>query len=90
MSAQRPAIYLLFCIATITLLLLSALNIENYLAPKKVLGTEIESTGSEINSEEIEFWEDFLSKNPDYIPGWIELGRYEKVKQIDPNYFQEP
>lgn len=83
MTSKRPAMFLLFCTATITLLLLSALNIENYLTPKEVLGIETE------NKEEA-FWNEFLEKNPDYIPGWIELGRLDKVKQIDPNYFVLP
>lgn len=81
MSARRSAIYLFFYISIITLLLLSALNIENYLAPKEVLGIEIET-----GDRDREFWEIFLKQNPDYIPGWVELGRWDKVKQIDPNF----
>lgn len=79
MSAQKKLTDLLIYVAVVTILLLSALNIENYLAPKEVLGVEIE------NKEE-EFWNEFLEKNPNYIPGWIELGRLDKVRQIDPNY----
>lgn len=79
-AKQQYTTYFLFSITVVALLLLSALNIENYLAPKKVLGAEIED-----NSQE-GFWEDFLSKYPTYIPGWIELGRYDKVKQVDPNF----
>lgn len=84
MSARRSAIYLFFYISIITLLLLSALNIENYLAPKEVLGIETES-----GDREIEYWNEFLTKNPDYIPGWIEMGRWDKVRQIDPNYLPQ-
>lgn len=84
-SKQQYSIYFLFCVATVTLLLLSALNIENYLTPKKVLGIETET-----GNKQVKFWEDFLSKNPNYIPGWTELGRLDKVKQIDPNFLLEP
>ena len=84
MSAQRAATYLLFCTAIITLLLLSALNIESYLAPKDILG--VRTTISEADSIEVDFWKTFLEANPDYIPGWIEIGRWDKVRQIDPNY----
>jgi len=71
-------------VAVITLLLLSALNIENYLAPKEVLGIEAQEPNND------EFWTKFLEENPDYIPGWVELGRWDKVKQVDPNWFPQP
>ena len=77
---QQYPVYFFLLVSAITLLLLSALNIENYLAPKEVLGIEIQSDTNE------EYWIDFLQEHPNYIPGWIELGRYDKVKQIDPNY----
>lgn len=66
-------------------LLLTAINISNHLALKetKVLGTETE------NKEEV-FWQDFLNKNPDYVPGWIEIGRTDKASEIDPNYIIKP
>ena len=62
-------------------LLLTSINIYNYLTPKElaVLGAETE------NKEEV-FWQDFLTKNPNYIPGWIETGRLDKAKEIDPNF----
>jgi hypothetical protein len=83
MSARRVnkvARELLIYVATLFILLLASANIESYLSPKKVLGTE-----TQINSAE-SFWQDFLTKNPNYIPGWLELGRTDKVKEIDPNY----
>lgn len=84
MLPSRPAIYLLSCTAIIALLLLSAFNIENYLAPKEILGVE---TQKETNEQ---FWTDFLAKNPNYIPGWIELERWDKVIEIDPNFLLQP
>jgi len=86
MSAKRvnkAARQLLIFVAALFVLLLSAINIENYQAPKKtekVLGAEIQA-----NSDQ-KFWQDLLTKNPNYIPGWIETGRMDKVKEIDPNY----
>lgn len=83
MSAKKLniSLQLLIYTATLFLLLLTALNLNNYFMPKKVLGlTADEDNGSEA------FWQDFLSKNPNYIPGWIELKRYDKVMQIDPNF----
>lgn len=77
---QQYPIFLFFSVSVVTLLLLSALNIENYLSPKEVLGVETEDVVNE------EYWNEFLQKHPDYIPGWVELGRYDKVMQIDPNY----
>ncbi len=64
----------------IFLLLLTAINIKNYLTPKKVLGIQIQS------EDPTNFWKDFVDKNPNYIPGWIEIGRIDKIKEIDPNY----
>jgi len=73
-----------FYVLAIFLLVLTSANLNNYFSTPKVLGTEVEDDNQE------EFWTDFLSKNPDYIPGWIELRRWDKVTGIDPNYLQEP
>jgi len=79
-AKQQYPIFLLFSVTIITLLLLSALNIKSFLTPKAVLGIE------DTNPVNEDYWREFLEDNPDYIPGWIELGRFDKVKQIDPNY----
>lgn len=65
----------------IVILFLTAVNIATYSKPKtiEVLGAETET-----NTEE--FWKEFLSKNPNYIPGWIEIGQTDKALKIDPNY----
>jgi hypothetical protein len=83
MSAKRvnqAAIELLIFVAVLFVLVLSAANIENYQTPKKVLGAE-----TQVGSND-KFWQDFLIKSPNYIPAWIEIGRTDKVKEIDPNY----
>jgi uncharacterized secreted protein with C-terminal beta-propeller domain len=83
MSAKmvnKAAIELFLFVATLFVLLLSAANIEYYQTPKKVLGVETQDNSSE------KFWQEFLNKNPDYLPGWIEIGRMDKIEEIDPNY----
>ena len=79
-KVNNVAIELLIFVATLLVLLLTVTNIESYQATKKVLGTE-----TKVNPVS-KFWQDFLSKNPNYVPGWMEIGRVDKVKEIDPNY----
>jgi hypothetical protein len=79
-GVNKAAKELLIIVSILFLLLLTSVNINNYLANNKVLGIETE------NSEGSVFWQDFLTKNPDYIPGWIEVGALDKAVQIDPNY----
>jgi hypothetical protein len=70
-------------VVVLFLLLLVSINIDTYLKPveTKVLGAETQ------NNEEV-FWQDFLSKHPDYVPGWIEIGKADKANEIDPNYIK--
>ena len=67
-------------LSIVFLLALSSVNLEKYFTPTEVLGVDIDEQGNEI------FWNEFLSKNPDYIPGWIEIGKWERVIEIDPNF----
>ena len=66
--------------AIILILLLTSINLKKYLSPERVLGTQIQYDGLEM------FWKEFVDKYPSYIPGWIEIGRIDKVRAIDPNY----
>lgn len=78
---------LIFIYLTILLsLLLTAINISSYLSPVLVLGIETEAKSEEVDTSDQAFWQDFLFRNPEYIPGWVELGRYDKAREIDPNY----
>lgn len=79
-KVKRSLKDLTFYILLLVILVLTSINIANFLAPKKVLGASIQETNTD------KFWQDFLAKNPDYVPGWIEIGNTEKAKQIDPNY----
>jgi hypothetical protein len=75
-------IELIICVSVAIIMLLTSFNISTFLMPKKVLG--IKTDGAE--STRFDFWNSFLANNPSYIPGWIEIGRTDKVKEIDPNY----
>lgn len=63
------------------LLILSLINITNIFFFNKVLGAKTKE-----DSSSNEFWTEFLDKNPNYIPGLIEVGNTEKAKQINSNY----
>jgi len=68
---------LLYITSAILVILLSMFNLQNISKKQvKVLGIETNNL----------FWEDFMNNNPTYRDGWVELGRMDKVKQIDPNY----
>lgn len=83
--SNRNKQFLLFTIGAIVLLLLSFLNIRNYYLPKKdVLGIST----SQIPSDN-DFWNEYLKNNPNYVPGWLEIGRIDKALEIDPNYLVE-
>jgi len=77
---NKTSVQLLILVSTLFILLLTAVNIETFLTSKKVLGIEAQADSSSL------FWENFLNKNPDYIPGWIEVGRNDIANKIDPNY----
>lgn len=84
MSAQKinkASKELFIFVAFLFILYLTAVNISSFSKPKvKVLGVET------VNGSDEVFWNDFLIKHPNYIPGWIEIGRMDKAKEIDPNY----
>lgn len=81
---QKDFEYLISSVIVVAVLLLSIFNLQNSNSSTKpfedVLGAEI------TNNEK--FWQDFVGKHPDYIDGWLELGRVDKVREIDPNYFK--
>lgn len=79
-------IELVICVASILILVLTSINITSYLGNKKVLGAETSNPGTKTSSDDTAFWQDFLTKNPDYIPGWVEIGNTAEAKKIDPNF----
>ncbi len=62
------------------IIILTTLNMQSFLSTPKtrVLAAETQEDSS--------FWQEFLSQNPYYVPGWIETNRPDKVNEIDPNY----
>jgi hypothetical protein len=72
-------------VSILFVLFLTSINIKNYLTPKKVLGAETKAD-TETSSVQAKFWSDFLTKNPNYLPGLKETGNIEEIKKIDPNW----
>jgi hypothetical protein len=79
---KKVRLDLLLYFLVLIVLSLSAFNIHNLFAPEivPVLGASTEYS-------EADFWRVFLSKNKNYIPGWIEVGRIDIATQINPHYF---
>ena len=78
---------LLIMFSVLILLLLAAFNFRFYANQQKVLGVKTEGEEA-LLLEEQTFWEEFLSNNPDYLPGWLEIGRLDKVYEINPNFWE--
>ena len=78
---QKELNNLLIINLVIIVLLLSIFNLQSLKKNEiKVLGTTIDNS----------FWEEMIKNHPTYRDAWIELGRMDVVKQIDPNYHQLP
>jgi len=78
---QKELNYLLKINLIIIVLLLSFFNLTLLNKHEtKVLGETIDNS----------YWEELVAKNPTYRDGWIELGRMDMVRQIDPNFSLEP
>lgn len=81
---RSASTHLFIYVSILFLLLLASNNVNKYLSSGDVLGTESENLIQE--DDHTFFWNNFLSSNPNYAPGWAELGREDKVKEIDPNW----
>ena len=68
---------LLFINLVVLVLLLSFFNLT--IKPK----TEIKVLGVATDNS---YWEEMVTKHPTYRDAWIELGKMDKVIEIDPNY----
>ncbi|NMC99760.1 MAG: hypothetical protein GYA62_08580 [Bacteroidales bacterium] len=80
-TVTEVLIYTLFLV----IMCLVSINISNFINYKqnKVLGLQTQNSDSD-------FWQSFLVTNPNYVPGWIEIGREDKALEIDPNYSVTP
>lgn len=79
---RKGSNYLFIYITSVIVLILTIINLNSYINP-----TKTKVLGAETSNTEGIFWYNLLKDNPDYIPGWIEIGRTDKIKLIDPNYF---
>ncbi|MEK7169031.1 MAG: hypothetical protein AAB778_03400 [Patescibacteria group bacterium] len=59
------------------ILLLSIFNLSQ--KPK----AQIQVLGAETDNS---YWEEMVIKHPTYRDAWVELNRFDKVEEIDPNY----
>lgn len=69
--------FLLYINIAVIILLLSIFNLSQ--KPKR----EIQVLGAETNNS---YWEEMVKKHPTYRDAWVELGRMDKVEEIDPNF----
>ncbi len=69
--------YLLSALGILVSLILISLNIKAYLSQKRVLAAETQDEEISQLKKEASFWEGFLSQNPTYLPGWLELSKIE-------------
>lgn len=95
-SVQSAVKYFLSILGVIAVLLLTGANIQNLTSPKKVLGTNIDTSPLQ---KQKSYWEEIVKKNPTYRDGYLELAlinhtlgdkessikQFEKAKTIDPN-----
>lgn len=92
-SAKESINYFYLCLFTITLLFLSAFLFKLHQVKTRVLGLKTEKVVNETEgSKQINFWKSFVSQNPQYYEGWLELYHLtgesdylNKAKEIDPN-----
>lgn len=80
-NSKKELSNLLYILLVILILLLSLFNIKTTRKPKNVV------LGAKTEDNTI-FWQNFLKKYPTYKVGWDELGRNDKVLEIDPNYYK--
>lgn len=68
---------LIYITISILIILLSIFNLKNTVKKEEqILGIKTDNT----------YWEKITIEHPTYRDAWIELGRLDKVKQIDPNW----
>jgi len=99
LKLEAHLLYLCSCCAVFTLLLLTSLNLENYLQKDKVLAAQVQEAPQTELSYEKAFWEEKVRLYPTYLDGWLSLAKInfklgdqetsfqalEIAKKIDPN-----
>lgn len=74
---KKHLLFLCSCCSLILLLFLSSFNLNSFLVSKKVLGASVEASQNEELQRQKTYWENFLSGNPTYLDGWLELAQIE-------------
>jgi cytochrome c-type biogenesis protein CcmH/NrfG len=74
-NLKKELLYLCSCCSLIILLFLASFNIESFLSRAQVLGAQTQKGSTLVG--QARYWEDFLSKNPTYLDGWLELAQIE-------------
>lgn len=70
---KKQFVFLCSSCAVILILVISAFNFENFLTNQRVLGAQSFLNEKELLVEQKTFWEGFVSDNPTYMDGWMEL-----------------
>lgn len=69
--------HLLYINVAVIVLLLTIFNLQH------LKGKEITVLGATTDNT---YWEEMVKKHPTYRDAWLELGRMDKVEEIDPNF----
>lgn len=80
LKINNKDIYLLKITFILILLILSFMNLKTIFSYKKVLGVETAKPSA------IDYWSKFLTDNPNYIPGLLEINNTTEANKVDPNY----
>ncbi|WKZ25345.1 MAG: hypothetical protein QY322_03050 [bacterium] len=76
-SYKKDLLVLIYINLAILIILFSLFNIQSH------RNKEVAVLGATDNSD---YWEEITLKHPTYRDAWVELGRMDKVYEIDPNY----
>jgi len=92
-TRKNHLVFFLSCCGSILILVLALINIKTFFLPKKVF----RDLG--VYQKQKNFWEEIVSKHPNYLDGWLELANtnlllenseeakmsFEKAREISPN-----
>ena len=90
---KNDLLFFLSCCGASLILFLAVTNISTFFLPKKVYND------LEVYQEQKNFWQEVVSKHPNYLDGWLELANinlvlddseearkaFEKAREINPN-----
>jgi tetratricopeptide (TPR) repeat protein len=71
---KNSFIHYIYCLAIITLLIITGVNINNYLNSQKVLGASVDI--SPLQNEKV-YWQNIVNANPTFVDGYLQLAKVE-------------